>query len=654
MLALDALIFIDAHPVLRTSINVSCLTVTALLSVAPLFRQVTPPWLRFFKQPWLFFLLMALSLFFCRYPAFFFPQKLNPDEAQMLAQAITYETHPIPWRDVDGTTSGPLNSYALLVSLLLGIQPDYFTARFLALACILGMFIFLYLATRRLAGDLAARIALLPFVLFIALNVQKDFLHYSSETISVFILGWAIYLMTRLARQPGTVATTVLLGLLLGLLPFAKLQTVPLGAFLGLTAIWFLFTSHHLRRKVAITRIFALIASAALPALVILSIVAHVGAFNDFKISYLDNAAAYVSQNDSLLHGLKRRVIALFWLLTPAGELAIPFNLALISIMIIGLGFLFGFQEATRSCRKWFLWAILFMLVSITTIAFSGKLFPHYEFLLLPALIFLTAISFRMVMLGRYRPDTFNALTPLLLATILDFPAIPAYFIGLYAVTRLSRIAGPWFLWLSFTCLALSLGWRIVRARWIRQGQSSPPISHNLHGQKYLPLACLVPFFILPALALASLPNPYRGSVQAYLKHSMSPIERAIRQELPPGGRMAIWGWAAEYAVETQTTLGTRDSISEFATFPNPLQSYYRARYLRDLKANRPELFLEDSHPLNFLDTRSTNYGIVTYPELAKYISDEYTLKKEINGMRLFVRRDLVKAESDSSLKMNP
>ena len=55
------------------------------------------------------------ALFLLRLPSLLLPFEFNPDESQMLAQGMKFLVDPVPWRAVDTTTSGPINSW--LISL---------------------------------------------------------------------------------------------------------------------------------------------------------------------------------------------------------------------------------------------------------------------------------------------------------------------------------------------------------------------------------------------------------------------------------------------------------------------------------------------------------------------------------------------------------
>jgi hypothetical protein len=126
-------------------------------------------------------------------------------------------------------------------------------------------------------------------------------------------------------------------------------------------------------------------------------------------------------------------------------------------------------------------------------------------------------------------------------------------------------------------------------------------------------------------------------------------MDEAILRVRPPGGRIAILGWAPEYAAETGAPLGTRDAISEYIFNSGSLQDYYRQRYLRDMRTNRPELFLEATLPGDHGFTKPIPVNIDAFPELEELITENYRRIAEIDGMRLYVRKHLEEQNAKSS-----
>lgn len=562
-------------------VTMACLLLVGFLVLAPLLGPWDGAYKSWWRQPWLLMICLAVCLFAYRWPILFYPLAISPDEAQMLAQAITYQSHPVPWRDVDGTTSGPINSYALLWSVPFGLHPDYLTARLTGLFCALGMLIFLYLAGRRIAGDLGARIALMPIFLFLCFAQAPDFVHYSSEQVSLLLLGCAIYLLTRLHRRPAALFLNVSLGFVLGLLPYAKLQSSLTGVFLGLASVWLLWMSARGNVREALARVVILIAAALLPSILILSVVASAGALNDFWQSYIQMARTYGPVYSSIKDVLKVRALTMVHLFMPQSGLAIPIYLTAICSAMATLLILVRKLELTRITRGYHLLAILFLGLNLVTILFTGFYFPHYCFYLLPALCLLMLVHLRAFRTG-LRIDV-------------------------------SRI-----------------NWS-TRLRWAT-------------------LACFSLVFVLPAFALSFHYYGKRGNL-AYVGISDRKMICAILEVRPPGGRMAIWGWAPEYSAETGTALGTRDAISQFLIYPGPLQNYYRQRCLQDMENNRPELLLEATGPFNFRFQNLPLSGIDSFPRLARLVSERYQLHQEIDGMRLFVRSDLSPEKTLSSVR---
>ena len=231
MFLISLLLFVDSQPWLRYAVTSAMLGLLGWMALCPGNDRSRK------KRNWIFIALLALSLFWLRYPILFYPRYLEIDEAQMLSQAITFQSHPIPWVDVDGTTSGPLNSYVLLWCVPLGLHPTYFTTRLFGLFCLAGMLGLLYLACQSVAGTRLARLCVLPTFLFFGFVTFYDWVHYTSEHLSLFLLAWVIYLLTRLRRSSDSLYCISLLGLLLGITPFAKLQSTLPAGFLGLLGI---------------------------------------------------------------------------------------------------------------------------------------------------------------------------------------------------------------------------------------------------------------------------------------------------------------------------------------------------------------------------------------------------------------------------------
>ena len=186
MSVLDLLVSLDAHRKLQAILNVSLVAATGLLALVPSVKIGGR--FAFLKRPGLFLAFMAVALFACRDPGLLPGAPRSRRSADDRAGDHVRDPSGAVARRYGGTV-GPLNIYPLLWCLPLGLQPTYPTSRLFELLLMLGMLIFLYGAARRVAGELAARLALLPTFTFLALTAYGGFIHYSTEEVSVFLIA---------------------------------------------------------------------------------------------------------------------------------------------------------------------------------------------------------------------------------------------------------------------------------------------------------------------------------------------------------------------------------------------------------------------------------------------------------------------------------
>ncbi|HEY8993866.1 MAG TPA: hypothetical protein VIM71_04225, partial [Lacunisphaera sp.] len=171
-----------------------------------------------------------------RWPFLLAANDFNPDESQLIAGAITLTHDPVFWRSVDGTTSGPLNFYALLPLHWLGLPLDYFSARLTGLFLIWGALWLCHRTLIRLFDETAAWLGVLPFLIFFSTVTNNDLIHYSSEHPSLLLTAGAVALLA--GRKPGDMIRLAGASFLAGCLPLGKLQTAPLFLVLLGWALW--------------------------------------------------------------------------------------------------------------------------------------------------------------------------------------------------------------------------------------------------------------------------------------------------------------------------------------------------------------------------------------------------------------------------------
>ncbi len=369
----------------------------------------TPTWSHRWRIP----LLVFLTLLAWRWPQLVTHSELNPDESQFIAGALTLRHDPVFWRSVDGFTSGPLVSFALVSLTLLGVPVDYFAARLVALLAIVATFTCCY---RLLLARYSARVASLavtPAAVFFALTADADFNHYSSEMIPLCLIAGAAWLLWR----PGPPSTRALLfgGIVAGLTPWAKLQAAPIAAVVVIAALVRTARSSERSVRDRVLRGSLLIGATLLPAALVLLVVWRTGTFADFYRSYVVQNFIYAEPATLRILGPGSRYWRADFAVT---GYAVVFAGALgaLAAAVWSLGraaFRFALPLATAGL----------LLVSVVCVVFPGRDFLHYTWLLLPGLLLLWGAGMGEASSGRSSAGA-QAGTLICLATVLCLAAL--------------------------------------------------------------------------------------------------------------------------------------------------------------------------------------------------------------------------------------
>ena len=288
----DFLFWLDAAPVRYWSLAWTCGAAVVLLAVWP--RRWPAGKL---ATGWAFALAVVLMLFAFRWPAFFYRADLNPDEAQIVAGAITLHEDPVVWRSLDTTTHGPLLEYPLIVTHAFGAPFNYVTARVIGVLLQALALVATWRTLRRFAPEPIARIGILPGLFFWSLIAWEDYLHYSSELPGITLLALSTWAAAALfspatGRGPGT-TTAFFAGLAAGLVPLAKLQSVPQAAgLLLITAglIWFAPICRPQRQRL----LGALCAGVAVVGIGLGVYLQAFSLWREFWLTYITSALAYM------------------------------------------------------------------------------------------------------------------------------------------------------------------------------------------------------------------------------------------------------------------------------------------------------------------------------------------------------------------------
>lgn len=364
---MELLFVIDSNPVIFVFISIFFLLFYAD------YRTLT----RVSDVAYLLFSLLALVI--VRLPVTLTNREFNVDESQMLTQAHTLWYYPVFWEYVDGTTSGPLNSYALFIGRIITGNFDYISARVTGIVLILITLAALYYALKLLFGVFPARLSTSLIVLFYAFNQVPDLVHFSSETVPLALISLSLWLLAVIWKGNSRFAHGFWLGFALMLIPFGKLQALPIAFFLGCFCLLICFST-GLTKQAA-----GLVAGTLSVLLVVAALLSAGGLWQDFWNYYIQGNLLYgreFSLEEAILFS-KRGLLHSEAMLV----------LLLLTTMFFVVSRIYGRRE--RNTRFMGAFLALLLLVSVFCIVKPGWYFVHYYLLLIPAVAFIAADSFR-------------------------------------------------------------------------------------------------------------------------------------------------------------------------------------------------------------------------------------------------------------------
>lgn len=511
---------------------------------------------------WAFVVLCIGLLSFMRMPAIVFNRELNADESQMLSHAITLYQDPVYWRSVDGTTIGPLDNYLLVIPKLFGFQINYTSGRVMGLLCCIGALLFIFSAMKKWFGESTARVAFTAPIIFLAFTQENDFVHYSSEQLPVFLLACTIWLLSKITdhRQISS-WVTFFLGLVAGMMPFAKLQSVPQALVVVLAAFWLCYQFY--KRSKEIKPLFFLLAGGlTFPILLFLWILAN-DVFQDFIDFYIFGNAIYAGGSSFIEIPAQFFKLILF-----SADFSI-YSLVLLIPIIFGLFIAIRPSAVTRTTADFIIPAtiILLILTGIYSSTKSGNSFIHY----------------------------------------LNFCIYPWILLAAYGI----KTRNNWFVAAPIILLLWFAGNDAISYR----------REHRLNAFE---------------------------SVNGLNKLDKSPVVVALMKFTKPGDYMVVWGWQCKYYVEAQLAQGTAENHSERSIFKHPMQEKYLARYVSDLQRTKPAVILDAVGIYSLWVQDKKTQGINSFPAVADFVNQHYTLISTIDDVTLYVRKDrLVTQQAD-------
>lgn len=266
------------------------------------------------NRPALFAASLALALLAFRWPMIFENRQLNnPDESQMIAGAIVLKSDPIFWKSVDGTTHGPLVQLPLAALGALGVRLDYTNARLVSTVLVWATLLFVWLTLRVPFGDGLARVLTVPVAVFEITTDFFDFNQYSSEHVPMALLAAATWLVVEetIGRSVPVKWRLGVIGILLGAVPFAKLQGAPIGVWLGAMGLILILANREMTWRERGRSCAWLVGGAlVVPTVVGVMVVAY-DIRHDFWVTYIQTNLLYASAHSFEFHEGVRNLISL-------------------------------------------------------------------------------------------------------------------------------------------------------------------------------------------------------------------------------------------------------------------------------------------------------------------------------------------------------
>jgi len=450
-------------------------------------------------------------------------------------------------------------------------------------------------------------------VLLYGLSTHTDYLHYASELLPTLLLmmGFYIFLvwLDEPARRRAGASLCLLFsgGLVLGAAPWCKLQAVPITGALGLVVLAAIFRGRgpSFSSSWRVKELIAFCAGAVLTACVMLAILAKSGAIKVFWYSYIRGNLGFagsLSLTRSIRHFL------LIFLNSPVHQLCLVASLGVGLQLYVSRSadILLLFKKRKWACRGLFVYAG----AALFAVCRPRFFFPHYTFFLVPPMTYLAAVLASPEVADRTKsrqsPHRLisDLVRVLLLATI-----------GLYVAYGVQYV-------------------RMIRA--IRELSHSQPDWNPRIAR------------IVPAVPKTG-PNDRMAEVKQVLANFIGPphwavgdsnekIAAVVRdiQKTRPVRSLAIWGWAPGVYVLTGIPPATRDSVGHFFISEGPMQKYFRARFVGDLREKAPDLFIDAVAQGAFMwnGQWTENDGYESDPQLRKFIEDNYILVDELRLVR--------------------
>jgi hypothetical protein len=328
----------------------------------------------------------------------FYRDQLNPDEGQLLTAALSIASDGKLWVSADTTTLGPV-CYLLVVFVsrairFLGLDGDitYFLGRLINTMLIAGSFFFLYKVSIKNISLRLSRGVLLFFIVFFSFSTQFDLHAYNTEFVFCFIFSVCLFFLYKI-KETARYSYLIVAGLCCGLLPFIKLQTIPMAAAY---IAWVMYETWRTTKipdvvcptMLTVKKCSVFFLGVFIPTLILVIYCStYESGLSNAWFFYIENASAHVDSMFSFSFlGQMCQTLGNFIGLSWYNSLFVPI---LLSVLVLVL-----FRP--RLTSDW-VFSGLILLSTLFALVRTGSFFYHYMVLLVVPSLFFLITTLRLV-----------------------------------------------------------------------------------------------------------------------------------------------------------------------------------------------------------------------------------------------------------------
>ena len=214
---------------------------------------------------------------------------LNPDETQMMANAVGLSSRGFDITYFDGNSSGVINSLILTWPNIFNLDITFLSTRLTAILLLSVIIYFTFKISEKYIAKIFSFLLCFPLIIFFSFTKDPDFLHYSSELISTLIIVLAYWILLCKEKKNQNNILYYFIPMILSLVFFCKIQFGPVAIL-----IFFLMIIDSVKNN-SISNTLLLILSFSVMPIFILSTYYFNNSLQDFFINYYQYPKDYIS-----------------------------------------------------------------------------------------------------------------------------------------------------------------------------------------------------------------------------------------------------------------------------------------------------------------------------------------------------------------------